>query len=182
MKKRKAVTTLAKRRKALMALIPILLRRRRRKAEPLPQTVAKGLAAGLAGTAAMTLSSMIEQRLRKRPPSTAPGDAAAKLLHLKEFPSEKAKQRFSNATHWTFGTTSGVSRALLGRSGMPAPAAAGAHLAWIWGSEQVMLPALHVTPPLTQWGAKEIAIDALHHVVYETATSATFEALEANRR
>jgi hypothetical protein len=39
--------------------------------------VGKGLFAGAAGTAAMTLSSTIEMRLRRRPASSAPADAAA---------------------------------------------------------------------------------------------------------
>jgi hypothetical protein len=48
----------------------------------------------------------------------------------------------------------------------------------LWVSEQVMLPALEVAPPVTMWGGKEVAIDAWHHLVYATATSATYEALD----
>lgn len=44
--------------------------------------VGKGLAAGLIGTAAMTISSTIEARVRQREPSTAPADAAAKVLGI----------------------------------------------------------------------------------------------------
>jgi hypothetical protein len=40
-----------------------------------------------------------------------------------------------------------------------------------------MLPALGVSPPLWEWGATEIAIDAGHHVVYSVATSLAYEAL-----
>ncbi|HEX4735570.1 MAG TPA: hypothetical protein VH247_14245 [Thermoleophilaceae bacterium] len=147
------------------------------KSEPILRTVAKGVAAGVAGTAAMTVSSTIEQKLRKRPPSTAPADAAAKVLHIKEFPSEEAKNRFANAVHWGYGTAWGVNRALLSRFASPA-AASGAHLGALWMSEQVMLPALEVAPPVTMWGGREIAIDAWHHLVYATATSAAYEALD----
>jgi hypothetical protein len=50
----------------------------------------------------------------------------------------------------------------------------------IWGNEQVMLPALEVAPPITMWGGKEIAIDVWHHIVYATATGATYELLSTN--
>ncbi len=48
----------------------------------------------------------------------------------------------------------------------------------VWGSVQVMLPALGVTPPLTEWGAKEVAIDALHHLVYAGATGVAYSLLD----
>jgi hypothetical protein len=41
-----------------------------------------------------------------------------------------------------------------------------------------MLPALEVAPPLTEWGAKEIAVDALHHLVYAAATGAAYSLLD----
>lgn len=43
-----------------------------------------------------------------------------------------------------------------------------------------MLPALGVAPPATQWGAKELAIDAWHHVVY-AAAGAAYELLDHAR-
>ena len=61
--------------------------------------------------------------------------------------------------------------------GLSPVAASGAHFSAVWGSKQVMLPALGVSPPLTEWGAEEIAIDALHHVVYAATTGATYELL-----
>jgi len=54
----------------------------------------------------------------------------------------------------------------------------GAHFAAIWPSELIMLPALGVAPPLSEWGATELGVDALHHFVYVTATSIAFAALE----
>ena len=40
-----------------------------------------------------------------------------------------------------------------------------------------MLPALGVAPPFWQWGAKEVAIDTFHHLVYASATSVADAAL-----
>ena len=41
-----------------------------------------------------------------------------------------------------------------------------------------MLPVLDVAPPLTEWGAQEVAIDAFHHLVYAAATSVAFSLLD----
>jgi hypothetical protein len=39
------------------------------------------------------------------------------------------------------------------------------------------LPALGVAPPLWEWGAVEVAIDAWHQLVYTVAAGAAYEAL-----
>src|SRR3954447_20536193 len=118
-------------------------------------TIGKGLLAGVAGTAAMTVSSTLEAKLRGRPSSTAPADAAAKVLGIREFASEDAHSRFSNLVHWGYGTGWGLTRGVLRASGQSPAKATAAHLAALWGSEQVMLPALSVAPPVTMWGRDE---------------------------
>lgn len=139
--------------------------------------VGKGLFAGAAGTAAMTVSSTIEMKLRRRDASTAPAQAAAKVLGV-EPKDEASEARFSNIVHWGYGTTWGGARGLLAAAGLSGPAATAAHFVAVWGNEQVMLPALGVAPPLTEWGAQEIAIDAFHHLVYVTATGAAYSLLD----
>jgi hypothetical protein len=140
----------------------------------LAQRVARGLLAGAIGTAAMTVSSTIEQKLRGREASTAPADAAMKVLGIEGFCDDGAKSRFSNAVHWAYGTAWGVPRALLDAAGVDPAAATAAHGAALCGSEQIMLPALGVAPPLWEWGVAEIAIDALHHAVYTVATGVAY--------
>jgi hypothetical protein len=139
--------------------------------------IGRGLVAGAIGTAAMTVSSTIEQKRREREASTAPADAAMKVLGIESFCDDAAKSRFSNVVHWGYGTAWGVPRALLDAAGLSPAAATAAHGAVLWGSEQVMLPALGVAPPLWEWGATEVAIDAGHHVVYTVATSLAYAAL-----
>jgi hypothetical protein len=139
--------------------------------------IGRGLVAGAIGTAAMTVSSTIEQKLRERAASTAPADAAMKVLGIEGFCDDGAKSRFSNLVHWGYGTGWGVPRALFDAAGLDPAAATAAHGGALWGSEQVMLPALGVAPPLWEWGATEVAIDALHHVVYTAAASVAYEAL-----
>jgi hypothetical protein len=139
--------------------------------------IGRGLVAGAIGTAAMTVSSTIEQKRRGRAASTAPADAAMKVLGIESFCDDAAKSRFSNVVHWAYGSAWGVPRALLDVAGLSPAAATAAHGAALWGSEQVMLPALGVAPPLWTWGATEIAIDAGHHVVYTLASGLAYEAL-----
>jgi hypothetical protein len=139
--------------------------------------IGRGLAAGVVGTAAMTVSSTLEQKLRGREASTAPADAAMKVLGIESFCDDGAKGRFSNAVHWAYGTSWGVPRALLDAAGVGPVAATAAHGGLLWSSEQVMLPALGVAPPLWEWGVAEVAIDSVHHVVYALATSVAYEAL-----
>jgi hypothetical protein len=139
--------------------------------------IGRGLVAGAVGTAAMTVSSTIEQKRREREASTAPADAAAKVLGIEGFCDDAAKSRFSNVVHWAYGTGWGVPRALLDAAGLSPAAATAVHGAALWGSEQVMLPALGVAPPLWEWGATEVGVDALHHAVYTVATSVAYEAL-----
>jgi hypothetical protein len=137
--------------------------------------IGRGLVAGAIGTAAMTVSSTLEQKAREREASTAPADAAMKVLGIESFCDDGAKSRFSNAVHWAYGTAWGVPRALLDRAGLSPAAATAAHGGALWGSEQVMLPALGVAPPLWEWGAGEVAIDAGHHLVYTVATAIAYE-------
>ena len=137
----------------------------------------KGLFAGVAGTAAMTASSTLEMKLRNRGASSAPADAAAKVLGVEPV-DEEAQARFSNLVHWGYGTAWGGVRGLVAAAGLSGTGATAVHLGMLWGSEQVMLPALEVAPPLTEWGAQEIAVDALHHLVYVVATGAAYSLLD----
>jgi hypothetical protein len=150
--------------------------------ETLADSIGKGLVAGFVGTAAMTVSSTVEARLRNRAPSSAPARATAKVLGIKEFEDDLAKARFSDLSHWGYGTSWGVLRGLLAATGMSPKAATAAHGAAIYGAAQVTLPALEVAPPSIFWGKEEIAIDAFHHVVYATATGLAYELLSNGRR
>jgi hypothetical protein len=142
------------------------------------QSIGKGLVAGVAGTAAMTVSSTLEAKLRHRAFSTAPADATAKVLGIKEFASEGAYSRFSNISHWGYGTGWGVVRGLLDAAGLSPARATAAHAAAVWGNEQVMLPALDIAPPVWMWSRKEVAIDGFHHAVYALATGLAYVALD----
>jgi len=145
------------------------------------EDVGKGLVAGLVGTAAMTVSSTLEARLRGRAASSAPARATAKVLGIAEFEDDIARARFNDLSHWGYGTSWGALRGVLAATGMPARTATALHGAAIYGAAQVTLPALEIAPPVVFWPKEEIAIDALHHLVYATATGVAYE-LIANGR
>ncbi len=141
--------------------------------------VGKGLLAGAVGTAAMTLSSTAEMKLRGREASDAPAQAASKVLGIEPV-GDAQTQRFSNLVHWSYGTAWGSVRGLLAMLGLSGAPATAAHMGAVWGAELAMLPALDVAPPVTQWGVKEAAIDAGHHLVYAVATGLAFAFLDHN--
>ena len=141
-------------------------------------SIGRGLVAGLAGTAVMTVSSTLEARLRGRAPSTAPARATAKVLGIKEFDSDLASARFNDLSHWGYGTGWGVVRGLLAAAGLSPKMATLAHGAAVYGAEQVTLPALDIAPPAIFWAKREIAIDAFHHAVYAAATGLAYQLIE----
>jgi hypothetical protein len=149
--------------------------------ETIASNIGKGLLAGFAGTAAMTVSSTLEARLRGRAASSAPARATAKVLGIKEFEDDVAKARFNDLSHWGYGTGWGIVRGLLAAMRLRPKAATAAHGAAIWGSAQVMLPALEIAPPAVFWPKEEIAIDAWHHAVYAVATGVAYELLDGTR-
>ncbi len=147
-------------------------------ANTVARAIGKGVVAGLAGTAAMTVSSTVEAKLRGRAFSDAPARATAKVLGIAEFEDARAKARFSDLSHWGYGTGWGIARAVVRELGLGPKAATPAHFGAIWGSAAVMLPALEVAPPFVFWGKEEVAIDLFHHLVYVTATAVAYELLD----
>jgi hypothetical protein len=141
-------------------------------------SIGKGLVAGFVGTAAMTVSSSFEARIRGRAASSAPARATAKVLGIKEFEDDIAAARFNDLSHWGYGTTWGVVRGLLAAAGLSPKAATAAHGAAVWGSAAVTLPALEVAPPFVFWGRKEVAIDLWHHTVYAAATGLAYSLID----
>jgi hypothetical protein len=146
--------------------------------DTIASSIGKGLVAGFVGTAAMTISSSLEARLRHRAASSAPARATAKVLGIKEFEDDIAAARFNDLSHWGYGTGWGVVRGLLSAAGLSPKAATAAHGAAVWGSAQVTLPALEVAPPAVFWPKKEIAIDLWHHAVYATATGIAYRLID----
>ncbi len=143
--------------------------------------VGHGLIAGIAGTAVMTVAQVIEMKLSGREPSVVPAKAIEKLSGVQ--PSNQAtEQRLSNLTHWMYGTSWGAVRGLLSSAGVNHLAATGLHFGAVWGAALLLLPALELSPPATQWSRKTVLKDALFHAVYAGAAGLAFAALVRKRR
>lgn len=143
------------------------------------ENAGRGALAGVAATAAMTASSTLEMKLRGRGASNAPAAAAGKVLGVQPRNPEGAA-RFGTYVHWSYGTAWGALGGLI-RAGIPEPYASATHFITLWGTEATMLPSMDIAPPIPEWGAKEIAIDVFHHLVYVAAFAGIWHLLGKSR-
>ena len=138
--------------------------------------IAKGMAAGLVGTAAMTVSGRIEMAVTGREASDVPGQVGAKLFGRQ--PKTAAQmQRLSTKVHWAHGILVGGLRGVLERAGVEGPAASVAHFAALWSGDATMYAALGLAPAPWDWEEDELAVDLLHKSVYAAVTGMVYGAL-----
>ncbi len=147
----------------------------------LASALGKGLLAGLAGTAAISLSQMIEMKITKREPSEAPIKVASQVTGAAPA-DESQKEKLSNEIHYAYGTSWGLVRGLLGLAGLKGAPATLVHFGAIWAAELIMLPKYDAAPPATEQKPKDLAIDALHHAVYAIAAGLAYDAIDAGGR
>jgi hypothetical protein len=140
--------------------------------------IGKGLIAGVVGTAAITLSQMIEMSITKRKPGEAPLKVAKEVTNIKPV-NKEVKETVAQQIHWAYGTLWGMARGIIGLTGLKGLPATLIHFAAIWGTEMVMLPAFNAGPKVTEEDAKTIAIDAMHHSVYALAAGLAYDALDS---
>lgn len=135
-----------------------------------------GLVAGLVGTAAITLSQVIVMRIQGRKPSMSPVKAVSQVFGFRPV-DPAAEARLNQLAHWGYGTSWGSVRGLMTVFGLRGPWADALHFGAVQGTAFVMLPGLKVAPPVRDWGGTEIALEAMHHVVYVTAAGLTSDYL-----
>jgi hypothetical protein len=144
--------------------------------ERLGTAIGAGLIAGLAGTAAITISQLIEMKITGRQPSTVPADAVAKTLDVKAT-DEGQKPKVAQEVHWAYGTGLGITRGLLALSGLKSWPATLVHFSAVWGGSMILLPALELAPAVREQKPKSILIDGLHHAVYALVTGFVYDAI-----
>ncbi len=143
--------------------------------------IGTGFLAGLAGTAAMTISQMIEMKITGRKASITPANAVREVFDIKPVTESKSTE-VSNEIHWVYGTSLGLVRGLLGLAGIKNLMGTSIHFATIWTAELIMLPALRVAPPITREKPKDIITDALHHIVYALVAGCVFDAINTEKK
>ena len=137
----------------------------------------RGLLAGFVGTAAITVSQLIEMKITGRQGSDAPAKAVEKTLPVKAPDDEDERMLMGQLVHWDYGTSWGIPLGLMREAGVKSLPASLIHFVGIWGTALVMLPSLDLAPPVTEWSSKQIAIDMAHHGVYATAAGLAYERL-----
>lgn len=164
----------------------------------------KGLIAGLIGTAAITVSQMIEMKLSGRGESKATVKVGGDVLGVE--PKGKAEEekikagestgdikdireqvkgnekKFGWLMHFGYGTAWGIARGAFEAMGLYGPIATAIHFGAVWGAALIMLPSTGAAEPVSKWTPGQIATDAFHHMVYALAAGGIYdEMIKAER-
>ncbi|UEM25345.1 hypothetical protein JL100_035415 (plasmid) [Skermanella mucosa] len=129
----------------------------------------RGLLAGVAGVAAMTLAEKLEQAVTGRPNSYVPAHTLERLLGLPERP-DRERLGLNWTMHWGQGILLGAVRALMARHGIRGPVGSFIFLNLRLINDQSLENATGVGALPWTWPRDEQAIDLLHKAVYAYAT------------
>jgi hypothetical protein len=144
------------------------------------ETICKGLVAGAAGVAAMTIAEKIEQALTGRPNSYVPAHTLERTAGLEEKPDSE-RVGLNHMMHWGQGIALGIVRAYMARSGaqgaVPSFLFTGIRLA----NDQILENWTGVGALPWTWPKHEQRIDVLHKSVYGFTTGYVADLLFADR-
>jgi uncharacterized protein YndB with AHSA1/START domain len=137
----------------------------------------RGFLAGLAGGAVMSVSTLAEMKLTRRPPSRVPGRALERILAIDRLGAE-GERRLGAAAHFVVsGATAGAWGAIAS-AGLPRRA----RLPLLFGMAALpdagVVPAMGLAPPPWRWTPADVGRTVLHHAVFAAATGAVFSRLE----
>jgi hypothetical protein len=137
----------------------------------------RGVVAGAAGTAALTLSYATERRLRPgvRGPldyddSLVPGQIVAGIMHLSHV-TAREENELGLALRWSYGSAFGVWYWMLRRR-LGGPRASAAFGATLMTATLTLFPLLGRTPPPWRWPPSVLATAFGTHAAYVCAVAA----------
>ena len=136
----------------------------------------RGLAAGLAGVAAMTAAEKVEQALTRRPNSFVPAHTLEKVLGLPTKPDEE-RLWMNWAMHWGQGVLLGAVRGLMAERGFRGPVGSFLFMNLRLLNDQTLENTTGVGAPPWTWPTDEQVIDLLHKAIYAFVTGATADRL-----
>lgn len=143
--------------------------------------VARGVAAGLAGTVGRVAVERAGRAIAARPPRATPGLVGARLLGLGE--ADPATRRgLGVAVHWGHGAGAGVVRALLAAGGLRGARATALHWLVMWAGDAAVLRALALAPPPWRWRAGDLVVDMLDKAAFTTIAGAVVDTLAGRDR
>jgi uncharacterized membrane protein len=141
-----------------------------------------GLAAGAAGTAAMTIVQGAEFAVTDAEPSSAPADVADALKRRAGRGRLKRRHRpaANHAMHWLYGTSWGIPYGLVASSAKTAPEISGPVFGLtVWAVGLIQQPALGVAELPWKRSPGSLASEALVHLVYGAGAGAAVRALRS---
>ena len=144
--------------------------------EPVMPVLARGLLAGAAGVAAMTLAEKVEQALTGRPNSYVPAHTLERLLGLPARP-DRDRLGLNWAMHWGQGIALGAVRAWMAKRGFGGPFGSFLFLNLRLLNDQSLENATGVGAPPWTWPRDEQAIDIAHKAIYAFVTGAVADRL-----
>jgi hypothetical protein len=148
------------------------------------RSLARGIAAGLAGTAAMTAYQLAVAKAQEKPLSTrvphrwadapAPAQVAKKIADAlgegRRFTREDVPL-LANAMHWLTGVSWGAVYPFVPAGGLAFGTA-------VWAASYAELVPLGIYEPPWRYPAKVLALDWSYHAVYGFAVAAAYAALD----
>ncbi len=158
--------------------------------------VARGLAAGLAGTAVMTAYQMAVQKLQSSDSgesqdgeqtwqdAPAPAQVGRRVLTgvFREDVGRDKIPVLTHGVHWAYGTTLGVLYGLAQGTLRANPITHGLFFGTgVWGLAYAQLVPMGLYEPPWKYPAKELAVDWSYHAVYGVGVAAAFRALDGSR-
>ena len=155
-------------------------------------SLGRGLAAGAAGTAAMTAYQLAVAKAQGKPLETpvprtwadAPPPAqvvkkAAEAVGKGRSVTKRDVPLVTNAMHWGYGLSWGIAYGLAARRLRPSPLAGAAALGGgVWAAAYAELVPLGIYKPPWEYPAKELGLDLSYHLVYGAGVAAVYAALE----
>lgn len=134
----------------------------------------RGLLAGAAGVAAMTLAEKIEQLITKRPNSYVPAHTLEQLIGLTTKPDNDVRNW---AMHWGQGILLGAARAMMAQSGIRGPVGSFLFMNLRLLCDQILENSTGVGSLPWKWPKDEQAIDLIHKGIYAFVTGAIADSL-----
>ena len=137
-------------------------------------TIGRGVVAGVAGTAVMTLfQKLVEMPITGRGESFAPANFVAKILPI-EPQNEQERQRLNWVTHFALGAMWGGAFGIAGRAGLHGQKAVAAVFATVYTGDVLLNTALGLYEP-SSWSRQDLIIDIVDKLVQAEATGVIFD-------
>lgn len=140
----------------------------------LMNSLARGMAAGVAGTVVMTaFQKFVEMPLTGREDSYAPADFAEKILPVHP-ETEQGRKQLNWVTHFGLGIMWGSAYALTARTGLRGPKAVAVAFATVYTSDVLLNTALGLAKPTT-WDRQDWTVDLIDKLVVVAATGVLYD-------